>query len=105
MDNINQILQLIKLSVNSSNPAATIILYGSVARGDFNENSDIDLLILLDKDNLTREDAKRIKYPLYSIEIDTGRIISPIVFSKKEWETKHQITPFYENVKREGIVL
>jgi hypothetical protein len=28
-----------------------------------------------------------------------------MVFSKKDWETKHRKTPFYENVRREGEVL
>jgi uncharacterized protein len=99
------ILILIKSSVKSVDPKATVILYGSFARGDEKQNSDIDVLILVDNDNLTREDKKRIKYPLYDIEFDTGRIISPLVLSRKDWETRHCITPFYENVSREGVML
>ena len=82
-----------------------MILYGSFARGDNNQNSDIDILILVDKDNLTREDKKRIKYPLYEIEFETGRIISPLVVSRNDWESLHRITPFYDNVKKEGVML
>ena len=82
-----------------------MILYGSFARGDNNQNSDIDILILVDKDNLTREDKKRIKYPLYEIEFETGRIISPLVVSRNDWESRHRITPFYDNVKKEGVML
>ena len=82
-----------------------MILYGSYARGTFTEQSDIDLLILLDKSKISRDDETKIKYPLYDIEFDTGLIISPIVLSKNEWESQHKITPFYENVMREGIVL
>ena len=66
---------------------------------------DVDLLILIDKDKITRNDEKRMKYPLYDLEFKTGTIISPIVFSKKDWETRHRITPFYENVKKEGKIL
>lgn len=105
MKDKNYILQLIKLSVNSTDPDAIVILYGSYARGDYRDDSDIDLLVLLDQEKITRTDEKRIKYPLYDIEFDTGTIISPLVFSKKDWETRHRITPFYENVVREGKIL
>jgi uncharacterized protein len=101
----NHILQLIKKSVAETAPGAILILYGSYARGDYRSDSDIDLLVLLDKDKITNNDEIRIKYPLYHIETDTGIIISPLVFSKKVWETRHKITPFYKNVAREGIIL
>jgi len=99
------ILSRIKQIVNSTEPLATVILFGSFARGDNKKYSDIDILILVDKDKISYSDEKRIKYPLYDLEFDTGKVISPIVFSRKDWETRHRITPFYENVKREGVLL
>jgi uncharacterized protein len=105
MINKNDILFLIKNTVKSNDPDAIVILYGSFARGDENISSDIDLLILLNKEQVSRVDEKRIKYPLYEIEFETGQIISPLILSKTDWETMHRITPFYENVKREGKVL
>ena len=105
MDSKNKILQLIKASVLAIEPTATLILYGSHARGDNNNDSDIDILVLVDKEFVTRQDQKRLQYPLYEIEFETGTIISPLVFSKKDWETKHKITPFYENVVKEGKLL
>jgi len=99
------ILQRIKESVKATAPHATLILYGSTARGDYKTGSDIDLLVLVDEDKVTYDDEKKIKYPLYHIEYDTGIIISPLVLSKKAWETKHRITPFYQNVTKEGVVL
>jgi uncharacterized protein len=105
MNDKNYILQLIKTSVGITAPNAKLILFGSYARGDYRDDSDLDIIILVDKDKITRMDQKRIKYPLYDIEFDTGTIISPMIFSKKDWETKHRITPFYENVTREGKVL
>lgn len=69
-----------------------------MARGDFKEDSDFDILILLNKELITREDEKKIKYPLYDIEFETGKKISPLVLSKKDWETRHKTTPFYENI-------
>ncbi len=100
-----QLLQLIKQSVLGTAPRAKLVLYGSYARGDNRADSDVDLLILLDTDKITWPDEKRITYPLYDIEFETGIIISPILLSKKDWETKHRITPFYASVTKEGIVL
>ena len=100
---MKEILMMVKTTVSRIDPYATLILYGSYARGNYNKDSDIDLLVLINKENITRSDQKKVKYPLYDIEFETGTIISPMVFSK--WEAKHRKTPFYENIYKEGIVL
>jgi uncharacterized protein len=100
-----QILLRIKDVISKAEPKATVILYGSYARGHNNKYSDIDLLILVDSDKITYSDEQRIKYPLYDLEFETGKIISPMVLSRGEWENKHSVTPFYQNVKREGVQL
>jgi predicted nucleotidyltransferase len=105
MKDINNILKQIKAAVFATDPDAVVILFGSYARNDFRADSDLDLLVLLDKEKITRDDEKRIKYPLYDIEFETGTIISPLVFSKHDWETRHRITPFYETVAKEGKIL
>lgn len=105
MENKEDLLSQVKNVVSRTDPNASLILYGSYARGDHSEQSDLDLLILLNKEKITRTDQRRIKYPLYDIEFETGIIISPMVLSKKEWEDKQYRTPFYENVTREGRVI
>jgi predicted nucleotidyltransferase len=99
------ILLKIKELVKRNEPTATVILYGSHARGKNSKYSDIDVLILVDNDKITYSDEKRIKYPLYDLEFETGKIISPLVFSRKDWETNHSITPFYHNIKKDGVQL
>jgi uncharacterized protein len=101
----DQILQQIKNSVRATDPDATLILYGSYARGDYRADSDIDILVLIDKDKITLEDRQRIGYPLSDIQLEEEILISPAIFARKLWETKHTITPFYKNVMREGITL
>ena len=96
------LLRRIGTTVRATDPNAILILFGLYARGEQHKNSDIDLLILLDQDILTRADHKRLKYPLYELEFETGTVISPMVFLKKDWETRHKKIPFYENVANEG---
>jgi uncharacterized protein len=105
MVQLENILLSIKSTVKNVDPKATVILYGSYARGDHNRDSDIDILILVDNKNLSLEDKKRLKYPLYDIEFETGMIISPLIIERSDWESRHSITPFFENVKNEGVTL
>jgi uncharacterized protein len=83
----NDILSSIKSTIYSIDPKAIVILYGSYARGDSTPDSDIDLLILIDKDKLTAEDKINISYPLYDIEFETGQTISPLVLSRSDWKS------------------
>ncbi|MBD0288806.1 MAG: nucleotidyltransferase domain-containing protein, partial [Flavisolibacter sp.] len=50
------ILKQIKERVHRVNPSARIILFGSFARGDNRKDSDIDLLILVDEENISFHD-------------------------------------------------
>jgi len=101
----SKILNQIKKIVTEQEPKAKIYLHGSRSRGTAKSNSDWDLLILLNKDKISPEDEQKISYPLYDLEFDTGEVISPMIYSEKEWNTKHKITPFYQNVMREGRLL
>lgn len=83
---------------------ARAILYGSRARGDSHPGSDWDVLILLDKERLEQSDYDRVSYPFVLLGCDIGEEINPIMYTCKEWES-YRITPFYENVVRDGIRL
>lgn len=86
-------------------PAVQTILYGSEARGEAREDSDIDLLMLVETDELSYEGKDRIIAPYYDIELETGVVISTLIMTRKEWDNRPFPTPFYLNVTNEGIIL
>lgn len=99
------VVDRIKKEVKKLEPRVETILYGSEARGDARRDSDIDLLMLVDSDKVTYAEKDAILTPLYDIELDTGIIISTIIMPRKEWESRPFLTPFQDNVNREGIRL
>lgn len=85
-----------------------IILYGSYARGDFNKDSDIDIMILTDlKDNEILEYRNKIYDIAYDIEYDNDFdiAISPLIKNIDKFNYWLQALPFYMNVQKEGVVL
>jgi uncharacterized protein len=41
----------------------------------------------------------------YRIELETGAVLSPLIYSKEDWINKYSITPLFENIERESIRL
>lgn len=86
--------------------AKKIILYGSYARGDYNKNSDIDLMILTDLNEKEIEEYRdKLSDAAFEIELKNNVIISPVIKNIEKYNAKVNIIPFYTNVQKEGVVL
>ena len=84
-------------------PHSSLWLYGSQARGDAHENSDWDLLILLDKPELEACDYG-VVYPFRELGWDIGEEMNPSLYTKRQWESWTYL-PYYKNVNRDKIVI
>ena len=83
-------------------PNEKVILFGSQARGDAHEESDWDLLVLLNKEKRTSEDEDKYAFPFDELGWNYGVAINAILYTQKQWE-QGKIFPFYKNVMCEGI--
>lgn len=83
-----------------------IILYGSVARGTAKEDSDIDIMVLV---NATPEKLKGYAEQLCDVSTDFAleyfKVFSIVDVSYQEYEEWKNISPFYRNVSNEGVIL
>lgn len=103
---IEYILNKIKNLISKISPDAKAILYGSYARGEANQNSDIDLLVLL-PDSLTPDQFIQQKINisghLYDFSLANNVDVSPLILVPKVFYARK--TPFTLNVINEGIEL
>ncbi|MBO7132831.1 MAG: nucleotidyltransferase domain-containing protein [Bacteroidales bacterium] len=81
-----------------------VVLFGSQARGDANEESDWDVLVLLDTQRILLSDYDDIAYPIRAVGWDVDAIVNPILYTKNDWQNSSN-TLFYKNVTKDGIVL
>ena len=83
-----------------------VILYGSYARGDYRDDSDIDIMILLD---LSDMDIKEYRHELsgetFDFNMDHDLDIKPIAKSEAHFNKWIMNYPFYSNIHKEGVVL
>ena len=83
-----------------------VILYGSYARGDYNDESDIDIALLIDKDRISLKrynDLLVSQMTHFMLEHDVFISFNEIPF--KEFEEYKEVLPYYKNIDKEGVNL
>jgi len=99
-----EILKQIKAYTRSIEPQSEVVLFGSRARHEANEESDWDILILTPYP-VDLKTEQKFRHKLFELELEYGQAISTFVYSKQDWNGKLRSTPLYQNIKREGITL
>ena len=81
-----------------------VILFGSYARGTFDEGSDIDLMLLVDSPS---EEIAQKNWQIGDIAgellVEYGIQISPIVENRSWFTGNADVIPLFRNILREGV--
>lgn len=95
-----------RLGVLFPNEQFEIVLFGSYARRDADEDSDIDVLVLVDT---SRQEILQRNWEIGEIAsdllLDCGILISPIVENREYYRRNLDLLPLYRNIQREGVRL
>ena len=105
-----QKIQAIQYYVNKliqafGNRIYKIILFGSIARGDFHNKSDIDLLIILDR--IESSDYRTLVEIGSEVFTKFNESIEPILYTFDEYVLKlaNKSNIFIQNIEKEGKIL
>ena len=107
--NFNAVLEDLVSSLKSSDPYK-IILFGSYANGNPNENSDIDIMVILDNDHVSKTYEERLNKKIFIrnliIEINRKIPIDVLVYSKEELNMiKNHGNYFIDEIEKTGKVI
>ena len=104
MRKITQIINEFKRKVSEELGEAEFILFGSHARKDAGKESDVDILVILDRDVNTK--VKEAIYDIaYEFSLKYDIVLDVSVYSKEEWSKYRKVLPFAINVEREGVII
>lgn len=82
----------------------SVVLYGSYARGDYDSESDIDVMIMIDKSREELVGYRRIVNDLCTdIDLDYNVVITPKLQSVSFFEEWKNTLPFYQNIIKDGV--
>jgi len=79
-----------------------IIIYGSYARGDYNNYSDIDILVILNNDVNKSKEINNMMDIITDLNLKFNVLISVIPVSKYEYDNIN--SPLLINIRKEGVV-
>ncbi|MDY5957607.1 MAG: nucleotidyltransferase domain-containing protein [Frisingicoccus sp.] len=80
------------------------MLYGSVAREQATEESDVDIAIVLNKEFSSENRDKFIDW-VAELDLKYDRVFSIVDIEHEKFEKWKNILPFYKNIQDEGVVL
>lgn len=82
-----------------------VVLFGSAVRGEADEESDLDLLILTKKP-MTRPNRHQITDLIFDINLRHGTNLSSLVIDRETWERGVvSVLPIHDEILRDGVAL
>lgn len=85
------------------NAISGVFLYGSYARGDYREDSDIDVVAIVKGARLDlQEQLRTVWEQAADVGLENDVIVSPVVIPYDEFEEYKYILPYYRNIAEEG---
>lgn len=105
-NHLNSILQKFEQETKAifGNRLDSIVLFGSYARGDFDEESDIDILILAD---MSSDELASYRGHIDALCGDLlweyGIVVSAIEKDIETYNKYSNVLPFYKNIEQEGV--
>lgn len=99
------IASLVKKQIVLTDATASVILFGSRARGDAENESDWDFLILTQQKDTDLLSDKLRKKILREVELKFNVAISLMVKNVALWQSDYTVTNIYESINEEGILL
>lgn len=83
-----------------------VLMYGSYARGDFDQDSDIDLVAIVRGERQQLQNKLKSVWDVSSeLELEYETIVSPTVIPYDEYEQYREDVPYYRNIAREGVMI
>lgn len=101
----DELINKVKYALLEIEPRLQIYLYGSRAKGNFHSDSDWDILVISPEKEITFDYELKLREPILDIEMESGEVISLLLYSKFDWENKKDISPLFSNVLEEGFLV
>lgn len=81
-----------------------VVMYGSYARGDYDMDSDVDIVAIVKGDRAQLQEQLKQAWGVSSdLELEYGTIVSPTVIPYDEYEKYQEDIPYYRNIAQEGV--
>ncbi|GAA4407575.1 hypothetical protein GCM10023187_28330 [Nibrella viscosa] len=106
VSNINEVNCYVTESMKTlyGDKLAKIVLYGSYARGDFDEESDVDYLVILNEEQVSpAKEVYKISPIMSRFGLDTSIYVSAFAVAEKQY--KESSRPFFKEVRKDAIII
>lgn len=78
-----------------------VVLYGSCTRGEQGEDSDVDVVVVLQDEPEVGTEIERMGHLVAHLNLEHGILLSVLPTSLARWEEASG--PFWRNIRKEGV--